>query len=171
MQLQYITSFNVIQDSAWNWIQNPCQWNLDSRFQSLVGFQIHWTHNSKAQDSWFCKKKISRIPESQFPYMRRKIILTDFRQSYLLRLGGVYPPEFSLTIHGPATSWKIRKFYCPRLLLRFPTLTSLSYGPSVSLIKFISITSDLNLAYVCSFPCQLYRLIFWHKVATIPRSL
>ena len=170
MQLQYITSFNVIQDSAWNWIRNHCQWNLDSRFQSLVGFQIHWTHNSKAQDSWFYKKKNSRIQESQFPYMRRKIILTDFRQSYLLRLVGVYPPEFSLTLHGPVAFRKIRKFYCPRLLLRFTTVTILSKDSSVSLIKFLSITSDLNLVYVCSFPCQVYGLIFWHKVATM-RSL
>ena len=141
---------------------NPESLSVELGFPIPVVSRIPDSLNSQFQSPGFLilQEKISRIPESQFPYMRRKIILTDFRQSYLLRLGGVYPPEFSLTIHGPATSWKIRKFYCPRLLLRFPTLTSLSYGPSVSLIKFISITSDLNLAYVCSFPCQVYGLIF-----------
>jgi len=141
---------------------NPESLSVELRFPIPIVSRIQNSLNSQFQSPGFLilQEKISRIPESQFPYMRRKIILTDFRQSYLLRLGGVCPPEFSPTIHGPAASWKIRKFYCPRLLLRFPTLTSLSYGPSVSLIKFISITSDLNLAYVCSFPCQFYGLIF-----------
>ena len=158
-----ISSSNAIQDSAWNWIQNLCQWDLVSRFQSFVGFRIHW---AVCPDSWFYKKKISRIPESQFPYMRRQIILTVIPQSYdLLRLGGVYPPEFSLTLKGPVAFRRIRKFYCPRLLHRFTTLTSLSTDSSVSLIKFLSITSDLNLAYASSFPCQFYGFISWHKEA------
>ena len=106
--------------------------SLNSQFQS-PGFLI-------------LQEKISRIPESQFPYMRRKIILTEFLESYvLLRLGGVYPPEFSLTLHGRFAARKIRKFYL------FTTSTSIY---PVSLTKFLSITSDLNIAVVFSFPCQ-----------------
>ena len=141
---------------------NPESLSVEVGFPIPIVSRIPDSLNSQFQSPGFLilQEKISRIPESQFPYMRRKIILTDFRQSYLLRLGGVYPPKFSLTLHGPVASRKIRKFYCPRLLPRFTTLTSLSTDSSVSLIKFLSITSDLNLAYVCSCPCQFYWLIF-----------
>ena len=128
-----------------------------------LGFRTYW---AVCPDSWFYKKKSSRIPESQFPYMRRKIILTVFPQSYdLLRLGGVYPPEFSLTLKGAVASGRIGKCYWNRRVARVTTLTSLSTDFSVSLTKFLSITSDLNLAYAFSFPCQFYGFIFWHKEA------
>ena len=68
-----------IQDSLgfWGstqWIPDPgvtlnsgllifCQWNLDSEFQSLVGFRIPWAVFLVAQQA-----KISLIPESEFPY-------------------------------------------------------------------------------------------------------
>ena len=125
----------------------------------------------KAQDSGIhIPAKISRIPESGLPCMGQDIILTSFPQSYLLRFGGIYPPEFSPTLHSLVAFWKIKPRYSSRLPPRFTTLTRLSTDSSVSRIKFLSITSDLNLAHVCSFPCQFYGLISWHKVATIPGS-
>ena len=126
----------------------------------------------KAQD-WgiHIPAKISRIPESALPYMGQDIILTSFPQSYLLRFGGIYPPEFSLTLHSLVAFWKIKPRYSSRLSPRFTTLTCFSTDSSVSHIKFLSIASDLNLAHVWSFPCQFYGLISWQKVATIPRSL
>ena len=41
------TPCKVIEDSLGSWIPGvgfriPCQWNLDSRFQSLAGFRIPW---------------------------------------------------------------------------------------------------------------------------------
>ena len=110
-----------------------------------------------------------RILESFTPTTYILIILTDFRQSYDLRLGGVYPREFSLTPHGPDAFLKIRNAYCRRLLLCFTRLTSACPESSVSLIKFLFITSDVNIAYVFCFPCQFYGFIFCHKVAISQR--
>ena len=110
-----------------------------------------------------------RILESFTPTTYILIILTDFRQSYDLRLGGVYPREFSLTPHGPDAFLKIRNAYCRRLLLCFTRLTSSCPESSVSLIKFLFITSDVNIAYVFCFPCQFYGFIFCHKVAISQR--
>ena len=114
----------------------------------------------KAQESGIhIPAKISRIPESGLPYMGQDIILTSFPQSYRLRFGGIYPPEFSLTLHSLVAFRKIKPRYSSRLPPRFTTLTRLSTDSSVSHTKFLSITSDLNLAHVCSFPCQFYGLI------------
>ena len=95
-----------------------------------------------------------RILESFTPTTYILIILTDFRQSYDLRLGGVYARECSLTPHGPDTFLEIRNSYCHRLLLCFTRFTSTCPDSSVSPIKFIFITSDVNIAYVFCFPCQ-----------------
>ena len=110
-----------------------------------------------------------RILESFTPTTYILIILTDFRQSYDLRLGGVYPREFSLTPHGPDAFLKMRNAYCHRLLLCFTRLTSACPESSVSLIRFLSITSDVNIAYVFCFPRQFYGFIFCHKVAISQR--
>ena len=110
-----------------------------------------------------------RILESFTPTTYILIILTDFRQSYDLRLGGVYPREFSLTPHGPDAFLKIRKAYCHRLLLCVTRLTTACPESSVSLIKFLSITSHVNIAYVFCFQGQFYGFIFCHKVAISQR--
>ena len=46
-----------------------CQWNLDSGFQSLVGFRIHWAVFRILKPRFaHSTRKISRIPDSGFPY-------------------------------------------------------------------------------------------------------
>ena len=60
------------------WIQGTgiwifCQWNLDSRFQSLAGCRIYWAvfriPKSRILDP---QSKFFRIPESGVPYMGEK---------------------------------------------------------------------------------------------------
>ena len=70
-----------IQDSLGSWIPRHrflipgprfrilCQWNLDSGFQSLVGFRIPWAVFRIPKPRFASTRKISRIPESGFPYM------------------------------------------------------------------------------------------------------
>ena len=139
MQLQYITSSNVIKRQ---YVElNPESLSVEVGFPIPIVSRIPDSLNSQFQSPGFLilQEKLSRIPESQFPYMRRKIILTDFRQSYvLLRLGGVYPPVFRLTLHGRFAARKIRN----------------SYLYTTSTMIYRSITSDLNPAFVFSFACQ-----------------
>ena len=146
MQLQYITSSNVIKRQ---YVElNPESLSVEVGFPIPIVSRIPDSLNSQFQSPGFLilQEKISRIPESQFPYIWRKIILTDFRQSYvLLRLGGVYPLEFRLTLHGRFAARKIKNCYL--------YTTSVRIHP-VSPVNCRSITSDLNPAFVFSFACQ-----------------
>ena len=56
----------LISDTGF-WIL--CQWNLDSGFQSLVGFRIP---PAKFPRFRIPHAKTSQITESEFPYMRRR---------------------------------------------------------------------------------------------------
>ena len=55
-------------DSGFQVLVSVCQWNLDSRFQSLVGSRILELYSRIPTVS---KAKISLIPESGFPYTGR----------------------------------------------------------------------------------------------------
>ena len=55
-------------DSGFQVLDSVCQWNLGSRFQSLVGSGILELYSRIPSDS---KAKISLIPESGFPYTWR----------------------------------------------------------------------------------------------------
>ena len=55
-------------DSGFLVLDSVCQWNLDSRFQSLVGSEILELYSRIPEVS---KAKISLIPESGFPYTGR----------------------------------------------------------------------------------------------------
>ena len=59
---------------------NLCQWNLDSRFQSLVGFRIPNPRHPDSTSNIFPgiqipQAKISRVPASGFPDMGRDLHL------------------------------------------------------------------------------------------------
>ena len=79
--LPHVRESKTVLDSGFHTVDSSlCQWNLDSGFHSLVGFRIpgavFWIPNSRIPHSTskifsqfrIPEAKISRIPESEFPY-------------------------------------------------------------------------------------------------------
>ena len=83
--LPHVRESKTVLDSGFHTVDSSlCQWNLDSGFHLLVGFQIpeavFWIPNSRIPHSTskifpqfrIPEAKISQIPESKFPYRRWK---------------------------------------------------------------------------------------------------
>ena len=83
--LPHVRESKTVLDSGFHTVDSSlCQWNLDSGFHLLVGFQIpgavFWIPNSRIPHSTskifpqfrIPEAKISRIPGSEFPYRRWK---------------------------------------------------------------------------------------------------
>ena len=60
-----------------------CQWNLDSGFQSLVGFRIHWAVFRILKPRFaHSTRKISRIPDSGFRIPLQGVNSSSVKRSF-----------------------------------------------------------------------------------------
>ena len=105
----YVREYKTVLDSGFQILDSSlCQWNLDSGFQSLVGFQIPWAvfriPKSRIPDSTrknfpgfrISQAKLSRIPESGIRYRGRDLpISSQADQTHVTRKGCkiIYQPK------------------------------------------------------------------------------